>query len=471
MTIGRKLAAGFAAVVAVLCGIGLASVVVLRGGSHAMTRISSNYIPEMTLASAFEREILNARIHFIYHVTIQKPGSLAKGWERFGKAQKLLPELQAMAASAPEMAPMVGPTNQLGADLRTYEEDLRQILKKVELGEDKSEDFAPVIARWAMLGGRLVDTAAKLNSSAAAEAGRESTGRAAGSRKAVEGITLACLLGLLIATVLSVVITRSISGALSRAAHRMTEAAKQLTLSSKDLASASETLAAGATEQSASIEETSAACQEIDSMAGRSSASAAAMANKMAETERSHARGGQALEQMIKSMEQLRQSNVAVSKIIGVIDEIAFQTNILALNAAVEAARAGEAGLGFAVVADEVRTLAQRSAEAARQTSELIGSSASTASASHEHVEHVAEVIRVVAQGAQEARRLAEEVDRGSREQREGIQQIAKAISHIEVATQGATASSERAAEAAGEIAGQAESMQSVAAELEAMVG
>src|SRR5207302_988806 len=134
----------------------------------------------------------------------------------------------------------------------------------------------------------------------------------------------------------------------------------------------SQALAQGASEQAASLEETSASSQEINSTTQRNAENSRTAAGLTAQVDEQVKSANQTLAQMLSAMGEISGSSQKISKIIRVIDEIAFQTNILALNAAVEAARAGEAGLGFAVVADEVRNLAQRSAQAAKDTAALI---------------------------------------------------------------------------------------------------
>ncbi|MGA3042537.1 MAG: methyl-accepting chemotaxis protein [Bryobacteraceae bacterium] len=154
-----------------------------------------------------------------------------------------------------------------------------------------------------------------------------------------------------------------------------------------------------------------------------------------------------------------------------VIDEIAFQTNILALNAAVEAARAGEAGMGFAVVADEVRNLAQRCAQAAKDTAALIEESMAKSHDGMGKLDHVAEAIRSITESAAKVKTLVDEVNLGSQEQARGIEQIAKAIVQMEQVTQKNAANAEESASASEELSGQAETMKSVVGQLRALVG
>src|SRR5207342_532294 len=144
----------------------------------------------------------------------------------------------------------------------------------------------------------------------------------------------------------------------------------------------------------------------------------------------------QHLAAMMESMKEINGSSERISKIIRVIDEIAFQTNILALNAAVEAARAGEAGMGFAVVADEVRNLAQRSAQAAKDTTGLIEASIARTSAGTQQVERVAAAITSLTGGVAQVKALVDDVSTASQEQTRGIDQIAQAVTLMEKVTQ-----------------------------------
>ncbi|MBS1999299.1 MAG: hypothetical protein JSS86_23390 [Cyanobacteria bacterium SZAS LIN-2] len=177
------------------------------------------------------------------------------------------------------------------------------------------------------------------------------------------------------------------------------------------------------------------------------------------------------LETMVTAMADIKNSSDKVSKIIKVIDEIAFQTNILALNAAVEAARAGEAGMGFAVVADEVRNLAQRCAQAAKDTAALIEESISKSDDGQTKVEHVAVAIRAITEESAKVKTLVDEVSVGSQEQTRGIEQIAKALTQMEQVTQQSAANAEESAAASEELTAQASTLMEVVHQLSAMVG
>ena len=177
------------------------------------------------------------------------------------------------------------------------------------------------------------------------------------------------------------------------------------------------------------------------------------------------------LEQMVVSMNEINSSSAQISRIIKVIDEIAFQTNILALNAAVEAARAGEAGMGFAVVADEVRNLSQRCAQAAKDTAELIEESIAKSNGGKNKLDQVAAAVRSITASAGKARMLVDEVKLGSEEQKRGIEQVAKAIAQMEKVTQTTAANAEQSASASAELSAQTERLRDVIDRLDCMVG
>jgi methyl-accepting chemotaxis protein len=246
---------------------------------------------------------------------------------------------------------------------------------------------------------------------------------------------------------------------------------QQITAAAGHVASSSQSLAQGASEQAASLEESSASSEEINTMARKNAENSQAAAQLVTSSQQKFVAANQKLEQMVVAMREINASSDKISKIIKVIDEIAFQTNILALNAAVEAARAGEAGMGFAVVADEVRNLAQRSAQAARDTAALIEESIAKSNDGKGKVDDVATTIQRIIQEAVELKDLIDQVSGGSQEQTRGIEQVAQALLQMQNVTQTTAASAEEGAAAAEELAAQSETMLGVAARLEAMVG
>jgi methyl-accepting chemotaxis protein/methyl-accepting chemotaxis protein-1 (serine sensor receptor) len=177
------------------------------------------------------------------------------------------------------------------------------------------------------------------------------------------------------------------------------------------------------------------------------------------------------LDQMVLSMTEINASSEKISKIIKVIDEIAFQTNILALNAAVEAARAGEAGMGFAVVADEVRNLAQRSAQAARDTAGLIEESISRSNNGKTKLDLVASAVRSITESTTQVKTLVDEVSLGSQEQARGIEQVSRAIAQMQSVTQTTAAGAQESAAASQELSAQSNGLRDLTARLQNLVG
>lgn len=185
-------------------------------------------------------------------------------------------------------------------------------------------------------------------------------------------IQLAILAGLLALGIVLWYVVHGVVEGLTRVTGNVARGSRQVAEAAGQISSASGTVAQNASREAAFLEETSASVEEITSITRRNSENTQSASGLMAQVDQDVAEANRSRDLMVASMEDINTSSEKVAKIIKVIDEIAFQTNILALNAAVEAARAGESGLGFAVVADEVRTLAQRSAQAAKDTSALI---------------------------------------------------------------------------------------------------
>ena len=265
-------------------------------------------------------------------------------------------------------------------------------------------------------------------------------------------------------------ITRGTNAELLRAVSELSAGAEQVASAAVQIASSSQSLAQGSSEQAASLEETSASSEQINSVAHKNTESTRSAADLVGQVQQKFADTTHALDGTVAAMQELNASSEKISKIIKVIDEIAFQTNILALNAAVEAARAGEAGMGFAVVADEVRNLAQRSAQAARDTATLIEESIAKSRDGKSKVDHVAAAIREIAQDSTKIQVLVDEVNVASQEQSRGIDQVAKAVLQMEQVTQRAAASAEESASASTQLGAQAKTMQGIVEQLEAMV-
>ncbi|HLK20418.1 MAG TPA: methyl-accepting chemotaxis protein [Bryobacteraceae bacterium] len=235
----------------------------------------------------------------------------------------------------------------------------------------------------------------------------------------------------------------------------LADGAQQIKTIAGQVGASSQSLAQGATEQAASLQETSAAMEQINSMTSQNDDHSKRAVALMNETATSVGEVNRSVEHMLGSMKEIGTSSDKIARIIKVIDEIAFQTNILALNAAVEAARAGEAGLGFAVVADEVRTLAQRSAQAAKDTAALIEESISTANSGGKRLDEVAKAVGRVTEVSEKVKVLIDEISSGSQEQAKGIGQITGALRQMDQVTQQSAAGAEENAAAGADLQAQ----------------
>ena len=266
-------------------------------------------------------------------------------------------------------------------------------------------------------------------------------------------------------------VMRNANVSLRRIAAQIADGARQVASAAQQVSSSSQALAQGSSEQAASLEQTSASTEELNSMTQKNAENASLAAGETEKADQLLKETNEKLDQMIESMKEINASSEKISRIIRVIDEIAFQTNILALNAAVEAARAGEAGMGFAVVADEVRNLAQRCAQAAKDTSDLIEESIVRSNEGKLRLDEVAACITRVFENASRIRVLASEVHMGSQEQARGIEQIARAVAQMQQVTQSTAASAEESASAGEEMSAQAQHLQAAVERLRELVG
>ncbi len=277
---------------------------------------------------------------------------------------------------------------------------------------------------------------------------------------------LVSVVGIVIGLILAVVVIRGITGRLQGIIGRLGETSGLVHNASEQFNQSSRELAEGSTEQAASLEETSSALEQMASMTRQNADNATKTNDTTQHNNTLIATGAKAVGNMSQAMAEISDSAEQISRIIKTIEDIAFQTNLLALNAAVEAARAGEAGKGFAVVADEVRNLAGRSAQAARDTTQLIQTTIDRVRNGSEIASELDVSFREIESGSNSVARLIAEITSATNEQAQGVDQVNTAVAQMDKVTQGNAATAEESASAASELATQSTQLNEMVTEL-----
>ena len=254
----------------------------------------------------------------------------------------------------------------------------------------------------------------------------------------------------------------AMSDALGRMVHQVRQSTDSIAIASAEIATGNHDLSARTEQTSSNLQQTAAAMEEFTSTIQQSAGSAQQASSLAASATGVARRGGEVVTQVVSTMEDINHSSKKIADIIGVIDGIAFQTNILALNAAVEAARAGEQGRGFAVVASEVRSLAQRSAEAAKEIKQLITASVDKVEAGSRLVSDAGTTMTDIVQSVQRVTDMIGEITAASSEQSAGVQQVNQAIGNLDQMTQQNAALVEQSAAAAQSLREQADHLAQV---------
>jgi len=455
MTVRRKLTVAFVALLALIVVL---SYVVLSGFAQlnkSFANVVDRRAMELYLAGKFEGDIWALRATnrgVLLGAYLKSPTAINAAKEAWDKAladaHKSLDQLLAFSESPQAQDEM----RQGKAALTKITPLAAEVLRMCQAGEFgeaaqfSSKEITPPIAQTVKLAEQMIPRHRKLLEEEKVKAAHQ----ASVTRWITAGfivLTFAVGIGAIFSLKLSGRDMRKLIGQLEEGSAQVANAATQVS-------SSSQALAQGASEQAATLEETSSSTEEISSMTHKNADNSKDSANLMVEMAGQIAEGNQKLNQLVASMNEINASSEKISKIIKTIDEIAFQTNILALNAAVEAARAGEAGMGFAVVADEVRNLAQRCAQAAKDTASLIEDSVAKSNEGGRRVNEVTKAIAAI-----------------THEQARGLDQVSKAIAQMEQVTQKTAASAEESAAAGEELNTQSATLRTVVGNLVALVG
>ena len=469
LTIGKRVFLNSGFICLVLAGISVFAVfrlLVISGTSNAIVKES---LPGLTYAGIInggqaDNQIRVARL--LYARTAAERGQIKE-------------EIKAIAVTVEDAIKQYGTTISSEADRRNYEafkekkESFRLLrdhfMSLIETNHDEAQQFVasslkPAYEAYSKAGDMLME----YNSDKGEQQGKQIVAEV---RRDVRLIIITGMAGLVAGVAASFWSIKTITKVLSQVSEVMSDGAIQVTSAAGQVSASSQSLAEGASEQAASLEETSSSLEEMSSMTKRNAESADQAKQLAGQARQAADTGAGDMQAMSTAMEGIKLSSAEIAKIIKTIDEIAFQTNILALNAAVEAARAGEAGMGFAVVADEVRHLAQRSAQAAKETADKIQDAIAKTEQGVQLSGKVASGLREIVHKVRAVDDLVAEVAAASREQSQGIEQVNTAVGQMDKVTQSNAANAEEGASAAAELNAQAEALKVAVGNLLTLVG
>jgi len=470
-TIGKRIITGGAILVALLLIVGGGAIYSFSSlEKYAAARLRDDAVPGMVYSSDMAEFALRGYIRTIMAGNAADPAKrdlfITQAEENLAKVTAAMTNYEASITSAEDRRNFEE-LKQKRADYRSVREAYLALLKAGKSAEADAFNVDKLDPAFAIYRDHIA-MMLKWNQDMAVKVTNDMVHTA---RNATLSAVITVGVSVLIALALGWVIIRGINRVLNRVSSSLGEGAEQVVSAASQVSSSSQSLAEGASEQAASLEETSSSLEEMASMTKRN-AENAQKANDLAKQARTAAdKGTSDMQTMSAAMADIKVSSDDIAKIIKTIDEIAFQTNILALNAAVEAARAGEAGMGFAVVADEVRNLAQRSAQAAKETAGKIEGAITKTAQGVGISQKVAETLNEIATKARQVDELVAEVTSASREQTQGITQVNTAVGQMDKVTQSNAASAEESAAAAEELNAQAFSMKESVAELLQLVG
>ncbi len=465
-TVGRRLVVGFSTVLVLLVAIVGIAYEAFHSSNEGFTVYRAD-ARHSVLAGRIQANFLEMRIAAKDYIVTKKASDVAAYKARHEKVVGFMDTAHAAFAEEPEHLKLVTDAQgHLANHVATFEEMVAAGSRGASLAK-----LQAIGDRMATMGEELDHAIEQLKLGLIADQDRDGPIMAARLQHTQSLIVWIGVGTVLLTIGFVVIITRSIVGPLGSVTQVVGDGAEQIAAATGQVSAASQSLAEGASEQAASLEETSASLEEMASMAKRNADSANQAKELSGQTRTAADTGATDMEEMKSAMDAIKHSSGEIAKIVKTIDEIAFQTNILALNAAVEAARAGEAGAGFAVVAEEVRALAQRSANAAKETASKIEDSVNKSQHGVEISGKVAASLQQIVDRARKMDAVVAEIASASHEQTQGITQVNTAVSQMDKVTQGNASSAEETAAAAEELSAQAVAMNEAVIELRHLVG
>ncbi|MDB5104610.1 MAG: hypothetical protein JWP91_2299 [Fibrobacteres bacterium] len=458
-SLSAKLYMGFAAVLLIAGALGIFAFTRLVKINHSAVAITADCLPGVFAAEEIQKKaqenVILIAMHMFSDDKVEMERIEADMSKVKGEIDKLLKEYEATITLPKdrEIFDKIPPAREKFISIRN-----QAVLPPSRLGKQKEalvaykHDLVPAYEAY-LAACQAVVTFNKEN-------GEVQGSTIMGSVSAAKsGILFGLLAALVVGATIGIFLSKSISAALNQVITALASGSEQVSSASNQVSQSSQQMAEGASQQASSLEETSASLEEMSSMTKQNSENSR-QANSMAvETRSAVQKSQEAMTRMGEAITRIKGSSDQTAKIIKTIDEIAFQTNLLALNAAVEAARAGDAGKGFAVVAEEVRNLAQRSAEAAKNTAALIEESQQNANNGVAVSNEVGGILAQIVESVQKLTQLIGEVSAASDEQSKGIEQIGTAVTEMDKLTQSNAANAEESASASEELAAQAKEL------------
>ena len=500
LRLSAKLLLAFAAVLLLTTLLGLYAVVQLGRINQASTAIATHWMPSSRILLDIRAAVARYRVNELQHVISEVDSEMAGFEDVMNTLWQRIQEDYASYARHAVTPQEQAAYRELGELLALYAKEhprIMQLSRSLHTSDAMAviQDQSLKISRTLY---ELVDRMVQSNQDGGSQASQQADALYASARNWVIGLLVfSVALGLAMAMAIARIVARPLedavrvaqavasgdltsriacgdndeTGQLLQALHRMDQSLGQIVgqvrRSTDSIATASQQIASGSNDlsvrteqQASSLQETAASMEELTATV-RQNADNARQANRLVRSASEVAtRGGSVVSQVVDTMDAIQASSHQIADIIGVIDAIAFQTNILALNAAVEAARAGEQGRGFAVVATEVRALAQRSADAAKEIKRLIEDSTGRVSDGSALVLQAGQTMQEIVSSVRNVTDIMGEITAASQEQTTGLEQINQAISQMDQVTQQNAALVEQAAAAAQSLQEQAYSLQ-----------